>query len=138
MNKAILLLAVPAVLAGCTETLVVDETGEDVISVQETDLRGPDGTIDLAEDLRGRVVRVNTGTTENYFVFRDDGMFFIETSDRTQRIQGTYVGRGDDVCVTWAPRGTECWPRTAMLESAGPFTITSDRGQTMAVQLVEG
>jgi len=137
MYKAVALASATILMAGCTETLVVDETGRNVLDVQDSYLGGPDGVIDPGEELRGRVVQVNTGTTINRFIFRQDGMFFIEAADGGRMVQGTYVGRGDEVCVTWAPRGTECWPRAAMLSREGPVTVTSDRGQTMTVRLID-
>ena len=124
--------------AGCAETLVVDATGTDVpqTAIYQSPVGGADGVVSSGEELKGRVLRVQTPTTTNRFVFLENNVFRIEDASGTRVVQGSYQVRGDNVCVDWAPRGGECWPNI-MAVTATPASITSDRGQTIEVALID-
>ena len=135
---SIALAGAAVVMAGCTETLVVDATGTDVpqTAIYQSPVGGADGVVSTGEELQGRVLRVSKRTTTNRFVFLENNVFRIENASGTRVVQGTYQVRGDDVCVDWAPRGGECWP-DMMAVTATPASISSDRGQTIEVALVD-
>lgn len=126
------------VTAGCTETLVVDATGIDVpqTAIYQSPVGGTDRVVSPGEELMGRVLRVETPTTTNRFVFLENGVFRIEDASGTRVVQGTYQVRENDVCVDWAPRGGECWPNL-MAVTKTPASITSDRGQTIEATLID-
>ena len=139
MRLPLFVLAGATVLAGgCTETLVVDATGNDIppAGVYASPIGGADGIVSPGEELRGKVLRVETSTTTNRFAFLDNDVFRIEDDTGTQMVQGTYEVRGDNVCVDWIPRGSECWPQILGV-TAVPVTITSNRGQTIQVSLID-
>lgn len=135
------LAAAPLALAlgACTETLVVDATGADVPNdeIYASTVGAPDGVVSAGEELQGRVLRVQTTTTDNLFVFLDSNVFRIEDDSGTRVVQGTYQMRGENVCVAWQPRGVECWPAAPLLTATTPQTITSDRGQSIRVSLID-
>lgn len=139
MRLALLGLAGTAVMAsGCTETLVVDATGQEIpaAAIYKSPVGGADGVVSPGEDLRGRVLRVETLTTTNRFVFLDNNVFWIEDESGTRVVQGTYAVRGDGVCVDWAPRGAECWPRM-LTATDTPVILTSDRGQAIKASVID-
>lgn len=140
MRKTALLgAATLALLSGaCTESLVVDATGEPVPkeAVFVSLVGGEDGVVSPGEDLRGTVLHVETSTTTNRFVFLDDNVFQIEDPSGSVVVEGTYTVDGQDICVEWPPRGAECWPRL-MTVSATPEIYTSNRGQAIRASLLD-
>ncbi len=91
-------------------------------------------------DLSGTVVRAASvdGSVVNRIHFSPDGIIHIVPEDGRVAIPGTYAVRNDNLCLTWTPRGTECWPYREAFRQGEPVTLTSDLGQMAVVTLVSG
>lgn len=97
-----------------------------------------DGYAQWPSELEGRTYRITTDDgTENEINFEPNGIMNILVDPGGPVVQGTYgFAETDTLCVNFVPRGEECWPYTAIAE--GQTTqVTSNRGQTLTVELLE-
>lgn len=134
----IALAGIAAITGACTERLVVDATGVDVpeTAIYQSTVGGADGIVSPGEELKGRVLNVETSTTTNRFVFLESNVFRIEDPSGSLVVQGSYQVEGSDICVDWAPRGSECWPKL-MTATNTPEIFTSDRGQAIRAFVID-
>ena len=76
------------------------------------------------------------GLIVNTIYLDGDGSLRIVDEEAGGVSRGHWFARGDNVCVEWSPRGRECWPFNQVAEGGAPSVITSDRGQTIRVRVL--
>lgn len=99
----------------------------------------PEALVAPPAELAGTVIRAETldGTVMNRVHFYPDGVIHIVPEDGSAAIPGTYAVQNNQLCLTWQPRGTECWPYERAFVEGQTVTLTSNRGQMARVTLVD-
>ncbi len=127
---AILSLAAAATLTACVP--YVGATGE-TIPASEIEPYSS-----WPAELEGRTVDIVTQDgLENRINFQPGGEMEILIQEGGPIVDGVWGFRDEDtVCVAFAPRGEECWPYEPMMVGETQ-TVTSNRGQTLRVTMVD-
>ena len=123
-------LASAAALAGCVP--YVGATGE-AIPASEIEPYSS-----WPAELEGRTVDIVTQDgLENRVNFQPGGEMEILIDESGPVIDGVWGYRGEDtICVSFAPRGEECWPYEPMAVGETQ-TVTSNRGQSLRVTMID-
>lgn len=89
-------------------------------------------------ELEGRTIDIVTQDgLQNRINFQPGGEMNILVSENGPVIDGVWgSGPGDTICIAFAPRGEECWPYDPMMVGETQ-TVTSNRGQTLEVTMVD-
>ena len=120
-------------IAGCASNDGGYEVADSGESVSEVALVAPpaelDGTVIRAASVDGSVV--------NRVHFYPDGAIRIVPEDGQSALPGTYTVQGEQLCLHWQPRGSECWPYARAFQPGETVSLTSNRGQTLRITLVD-
>lgn len=89
--------------------------------------------------IRGVNVTPGTSTTGavNIITMRRDGVATATVDGSNQIVPGTWGMRGQQLCFNWPVRGVECWPYPSRMQIGQTLRLTSDRGLTADITLLE-
>lgn len=127
---AFIAAASAAAISGCTP--YVGATGE-AIPASEIEPYSS-----WPSELEGRTVDIVTQDgLENRVNFEPGGQMTILIEEGAPVVDGVWGFDDEDtLCVAFAPRGEECWPYEPMVVGETQ-TVTSNRGQTLRVTMVD-
>jgi hypothetical protein len=126
---ACLTLALP--LGACT-SFQLAETGEDVPASALVPYE------QWPAEFAGNTVLIETeGGWVNAVNLAPDGTMTIVPELAAAAIKGQWGTRGEALCVSYEPRGEECWPYKSVLAANGDWVrLQSDRDQVLNVRLL--
>ena len=124
-------------LAGCATSDAGYEVAASGAEVPPAALDAAPGWSPGAE-LPGAVIRAASldGDVVNRVHFYPNGVLHIVPEEGGAALEGTWAVQGENLCMTWAPRGTECWPYSTAFRTGETVTLTSNMGQTAQVTLL--